>query len=151
MGVRVMAKAVKHTVTFPDGTTQVRRSPRIYTHAIAARGNVARARKEAYEHVPSEEDFQYYQAVATGNSTLRQSQEDVVKAQAEVEGGWEGFVARHRQWRIDRFEEALAAGKFGWRVERWSQSAAAAKKAFQEFSGYPQLQEVCLLFVRRSE
>jgi hypothetical protein len=154
-----MAKAVKHTVTFPDGTTQVRRSPRIYTHAVIARGNVERQRKEAHEYVPSRIDFDWYAGIAATGKWRFRHLEDVVAdaklladAKANVEGGWDGYVARERQRRIDNFERALAKGEYGWRAVRWSQSARAVQKAAQDFAAnHTYLTDVRVVEVARAE
>lgn len=152
-----MAKAVKHTVTFPDGTTQQRRSPRIYTHAVIARVNIERQRKEAHAYVPSRIDFDWYAGIArTGKWEFRGDMipaepKLIAEATAHVVGGWEGYVARERQRKIDIFERALAKGEFGWRAERWSQTARAAMNGKREFESQPHLIDVQVVEVARAE
>jgi hypothetical protein len=137
-----------YTATYNGKIVGTRKSPRAYQFAIVIQRDVEAARKAAYEFQPTatdRENFEYEARIANaapgapinhgnrhnhphGDIVLKHTVDQIDRAKAAIVGGWEGYVARKRDIRIEWFQSALAKGDFEPQVHGWSMSARNAQK-----------------------
>jgi hypothetical protein len=134
-------KPITYTATWEGKIVGTRKSPRPYKYAIIVQRDQEADRKYAYEFVPANKgSFDYYVQIATAtpgvslrpkgwNFDTSYDAGQIEEAKKHIEGGWEGFAARERQQKINRFEALLAKGGYEPFVHGWSQSLVNAAKA----------------------
>lgn len=116
-----------------DGTIVGTRTTkdRTYTHAVVVQLSEDWARDKAYNYVPNDTDrsnFEYYVKIAEGRSSFAQTTENVLKASALIDGGFDAYVERIREAAIARFEAEVKRGKYEPEAVTWCSRLDLAHK-----------------------
>jgi hypothetical protein len=136
-----MAKT-NYQVTFNGEVVGIRKSDRIYTHAVVVHDDADAFYHWAHNYVPNETDrknFAYdskraVQIVEQYLAEWKYQKPDYVESQiseakAKVEGGFEAYAERLRQEKIQMYEDRLAKGGFLPYVAGWCGRPDLAQKA----------------------
>jgi hypothetical protein len=136
-----MAKT-NYQVTFNGKVVGIRKSDRIYTHAVVVHDDADAFYHWAHNYVPNETDrknFAYdskraVQIVEQYLAEWKYQKPDYVESQiseakAKVEGGFEAYAERLRQEKIQMYEDRLAKGGFLPYVAGWCGRPDLAQKA----------------------
>ena len=136
-----MAKT-NYQVTFNGKVVGIRKSDRIYTHAVVVQDDADAFYHWAHNYVPNETDrknFAYdskraVQIVEQYLAEWKYQKPDYVESQiseakAKVEGGFEAYAERLRQEKIQIYEDRLAKGGFLPYVAGWCGRPDLAQKA----------------------
>jgi hypothetical protein len=139
-----MAKT-NYQVTFNGKVVGIRKSDRIYTHAVLVQDDADAFYHWAHNYVPNETDrknFAYdskraVQLVEQYLAEWKYQKPDYVESQiseakAKVEGGFEAYAERLRQEKIQMYQDRLAKGGFLPYVARWCGRPDLAQKASTE-------------------
>jgi len=121
---------------------------RTYSHAYVMQYSETKARDAAYGYVATKQDRKTYDwyadKVARGVGArawpdseyladVLLTEKDITEAREQIEGGFDGYVARLRQNHIDHFERNLAKGGFSPFVGGWASRPDLAEKAARQF------------------
>ena len=130
-----------YQVTFNGKVVGIRKSDRIYTHAVLVQDDADAFYHWAHNYVPNETDrknFAYdskraVQLVEQYLAEWKYQKPDYVESQiseakAKVEGGFEAYAERLRQEKIQMYEDRLAKGGFLPYVARWCGRPEFARK-----------------------
>jgi hypothetical protein len=139
-----MAKT-NYQVIFNGKVVGIRKSDRIYTHAVVVQDDAHAFHHWAHNYVPNETDrnnFAYdsKRAVQIVEQYLAEwkyqkphyVESQISEAKAKVEGGFEAYAKRLRQEKIQMYEDRLAKGGFLPYVARWCGRPDLAQKASTE-------------------
>jgi len=134
-----------YQVTFNGKVVGIRKSDRIYTHAVLVQDDADAFYHWAHNYVPNETDrknFAYdskraVQLVEQYLAEWKYQKPDYVESQiseakAKVEGGFEAYAERLRQEKIQMYEDRLAKGGFLPYVARWCGRPDLAQTASTE-------------------
>jgi len=141
-----MTKPTKYVARYEGQIVGTRKSPRPYAFAIVMQDNEQVERDAAYGFTGKggrgdlQDEFEYATNCASaqpGESygkfkpgySFPITAEMIAKGRAEIEGGWEGYVARKRAAHVASFEKKLAGGGFKPYVCAWSMTRHNAEKA----------------------
>jgi len=136
-----MAKT-NYQVTFNGKVVGIRKSDRIYTHAVVVQDDADAFYHWAHNYVPNETDHKNFandskravQIVEQYLAEWKYQKPDYVESQiseakAKVEGGFEAYAERLRQEKIQMYEDRLAKGGFLPYVAGWCGRPDLAQKA----------------------
>ena len=121
---------------------------RSYSHAYVMQHDEAATRAAAYDYVATKQDRKNYDwhagKVARGIGApawpgdaylahITLTEQDIAAARAQIEGGFESYVARQRQRLIGYFETSKARGVFKPFVGGWASRRDLAEKAARQY------------------
>lgn len=138
-------------IAFFEGKSFTRSSKtRVYTHVVIVHGDISFDRKLAYSIEPTSAErgnYDWYKKVSkmtpgklyfpwVNGSTVsfRPTHKEVEGAKSAIDGGFDEYVNRCRQKRIEDFEKRAADGYYDHRAYRWSINRINAERGVAEAS-----------------